>query len=177
MIPVILTTWSVATAGAMPAVHWQAVYLDGRGGHVVEGWRAEDRQVRRVTDGGLELYGARDAEVGFRFVLLDRRRGVSFRGTAADRARAGSFDDWEQWTRGVAAPPDAAVALGSADETPAGLCRWLVAPGRAVCWSKRWHLPLVVRAGGRVVYAVTAAEATGAIAPVETVGLVFADDD
>jgi hypothetical protein len=176
-VAVAITTWAVVSAGALPSVHWHAVYLDGRGGHVVEGWRERDRRVRRVTDGILELYATRDPDVSYRYLLRDMRRGVSFRGTAADRVRAGALDDWEAWTRGVAPGGFAQVTLGDAASSPAGACRWVRTPASDICWSHRWGLPLVVRADGRVVYAVTAAETAGPIEEVSATGVLFEDDD
>jgi hypothetical protein len=172
--------WHALLDAGEPAVHWSATYTDGAGTHTVEVWR-QPGHVRHLTDHVLELDAIRPAGDGFRFLINDRARQISYRGTEHDRILHGSFDDWQRWTHVVAPErPDALVfplprPLAS---TPAGTCRWFVDGDRELCWSYGLAIPLVIRAGGKDVYTVTTAEAFHRpLAPLAPLGDEIGGDD
>jgi hypothetical protein len=74
--------------------------------HVVEVWR-DERHVRRVTDGVIDLVAelAPDGEVTV--AITDTRRSIRYRGTRDELARVGIFVDWSELTRS----PRAAIPL------------------------------------------------------------------
>ncbi|HET7499721.1 MAG TPA: hypothetical protein VFK02_01925 [Kofleriaceae bacterium] len=172
--------WRAVLGGGEPPVHWVASYIDAAGAHTVEVWR-QPGHVRHVTDRRLELDAVRPAGEGYRFVINDLARQVSYRGTERDRIQRGSFDDWQRWTHVVApARPDALVfPLGRPEaSTPAGRCRWFADGDRELCWSRSLAIPLVIRAGGKDVYTVSLAEAFhGSLAPLAPLGDELGGDD
>jgi hypothetical protein len=152
--------WHAMLGGGEPPVHWTASYVDATGAHIVEAWRQPDH-VRRVTDRTLELDAVRPRGDGYRFAINDRARGVTRYASERDRISAGSFDDWQRWTHVIAPVRPGALVFALArptESTVAGPCRWLQVDVREVCWSRRFALPLRIRAGGRDVYVVTSAD-------------------
>src|SRR5262245_49795157 len=112
-LPWLVVAWHAAFAAeATPGVHWNAVYVDARGGHVTEAWRAGERRLRRLTDGRLELYAENDGD-DVRYQLTDRGRELAFSGTRAGLARRGALHDWQGWAH-VVEPlaPGATVVVG-----------------------------------------------------------------
>ena len=172
--------WHTMLGGGEPAVHWTATYLDGSGMHTVEVWRQPDH-VRHVTDHVLELDALRPAGGGFRFLINDRSRQISYRGTEHDRILHGSFDDWQRWTHVVAPERPGALVFAidrPAARAPAGTCRWFLDGNRELCWSRSLAIPLVIRAGGKDVYTVTAAGAfRGTLPPLAPLGDELGGDE
>jgi len=169
----LLFSWRAMLGGGEPPVHWTASYVDPTGTHVIEVWR-QPGHVRRLTDRALELDAVRPPGSGFQFSINDRERGMTFHGTEHDRVMQRSFDDWQRWTHVVAPPqPNALVLpmLRLGHTTPAGRCRWFKSGETELCWSHSLGLPLVIRASGKDVYAVTSVESfAGAIPPFKPVG-------
>jgi len=169
----LLVAWRAMVGTADPPVHWRASYVDATGPHAVEAWRVPG-QVRRITDGALELAATRAPGEGYRFTIVDRRRGVTLHGDERTRIMQGQLADWESWTH-VALPVP--LILPTDGPRVAG-CTWYGDGVRTICWSARFALPLVIRAGGRDVYTVTAVEPfRGTPPPLAPAGSELGDDD
>ena len=149
-------SWEEAfnTSVAPDNVYFEAIYQENGLPHRIKVWRQGEIQVRRETDGQIDLYALRqpDGEVQYRIFDLSQRR--SIRITRNNLYRIGVFRDWLSLGH-VLSKPWGEYAIyeqgGRRALSKGGSCLWyeLYNPqGTQICWSKEWGLPLLIKDSG-----------------------------
>ncbi|WP_374690327.1 hypothetical protein [Accumulibacter sp.] len=141
------------TSSAPENVYFEARYQEDGLFHRIKVWRQGEAQVRRETDGRMDLYAYRqpDGETQYRILDLSQRRSISI--TRENLHRIGIFRDW--WSLGrVLAKPWGEFAIFAQEKSrvvaKGGSCLWyeLYPLGTRICWSEAWGLPLLIRDAG-----------------------------
>jgi hypothetical protein len=140
------------------AVHYRARYRGADGAwHAVEVWRDGQRQVRRRTDGRLEIHARRPTPgAAPSLVVVDLQARAAYAAEPGELLQAGLLTDWNELAHSLARPRpgDRLTASARAESTAMGRCRvyQLTQAGghrSSLCWSARWQLPLLIRDAAR----------------------------
>ena len=138
------------TSTAPTNVYFEARYLEGGRSHRLKVWRQGKTQVRRETDGWLNVYAVRQPGGEVQYRIIDLRYRQSIRITRENLYRIGAFSDWWSLAHVLTRPyGDITIAAQGKrrERTKHGACRWYELEGAQVCWSDAWGLPLLIRDG------------------------------